>query len=272
VDRGQVAGEGRGGGGFGQGRDGERQGLLPAARPGRPGLGAGLRRGVPGPGRAAARAGEQCRRRPGSRPDQAGFRADVRSQPPGPLRADAVAARAVDRERAGPGGDGVQRLALRGPRDRLRGAAPAGARRHRDARVRRLQAVQRAVLAGTGPPDGGHRGHHLRAAPGRGGLGHLAAGAVAGPPADDAAHAHRRPGRRDVAVLRDLGGGGAGQRAVLRQVRAARAEQGGHARAGRRAVEAQRGVGSAVTGRAGSRRRSGPAGGSSGPGRGDRPG
>ena len=108
--------------------------------------------------------------------------------------ADERAARLPDRQRAGPGGDGVQRLPLLGARDRLRGAAPAGARRLRHARVRGLQAVQRAVQPGTRPPDGGLRGHHLRAAPGRGGLGHLAAGAVAGPAADDAAHAHRGQG------------------------------------------------------------------------------
>ena len=131
---------------------------LPAARPGRPGLGAGLRRGLPGPGRAAARAGEQRRRGPGPRPDQAGFRADVRRQSPRPLRADERPARLPDRQRAGPGGDGVQRLPLLGARDRLRGAAPAGARHHRDARVRGLQAVQRAVQRRTRPPDGGHPG------------------------------------------------------------------------------------------------------------------
>ena len=65
---------------------------------------------------------------------------------------------------------------------RLRGAAATRARYHRTARVRGLQAVQRAVHAGTRPPRGGHRGHHVRAAPGGGGVGHLAAGAVAGPP------------------------------------------------------------------------------------------
>ena len=37
--------------------------------------------------------------------------------------------------------------------------------------------------AGTRPPDGGHRGDDVRAAPGRGGLRHLAAGAAAGPAA-----------------------------------------------------------------------------------------
>ena len=40
-------------------------------------------------------------------------------------------------------------------------------------------------------------------------------------------------GRRDVAVLRDVAGGGRGQRAVLRQVRPARGQPGGHAGAGR---------------------------------------
>ena len=68
---------------------------------------------------------------------------------------------------------------------RLRGAAPAHPRPHGTARVRSLQAVQRAVHAGTRPPRGGHRGHHVRAAPGGGGVGHLAAGAVAGPPDRD---------------------------------------------------------------------------------------
>ena len=55
-------------------------------------------------------------------------------------------------------------------------------------------------------------------------------------------------GAADVAVLRDLAGGGAGQRAVLRQVRGARAEPGGDARAGRGAVEAQRDVDRAAIG------------------------
>ena len=55
----------------------------------------------------------------------------------------------------------------------------------------------------------------------------------------------RRP---DVVVLRHLAGRGAGQRAVLRQVRGARAERGGDARAGRGAVEAQRDVGTHAIG------------------------
>ena len=50
-------------------------------------------------------------------------------------------------------------------------------------------------------------------------------------------------GAADIPVLRHLAGGRAGQRAVLRQVRAARSEPGGHARAGRGVVEAQRDVG-----------------------------
>ena len=57
-------------------------------------------------------------------------------------------------------------------------------------------------------------------------------------------------GAADLPVLRHLTGRGAGQRAVLRQVRAARAEPGGHARAGRGVVEAQRGVGGDTLGHA----------------------
>src|SRR5271165_4069416 len=63
------------------------------------------------------------------------------------------------------------------------------------------------------------------------------AGTVAGPPdrhQADAVH-HRR--RSDVLVLRHLAGCGCGQRAVLRQMRAAGAEPGGDARAGRGVVE-----------------------------------
>ncbi len=113
-------------------------------------------------------------------------------------------------------------------------------RPHRDARVRGLETGQRAVHAGTGPPGGGHRGHHLRAAPGRGGVGHLAAGAVAGAPAHHPAPADGRPGRRHVAVLRVVAGGGAGERAVLRQVRGTRTQRGRDPGAGRRGVGAQR--------------------------------
>ena len=88
--------------------------------------------GLPGPGRAVARAGEQ-RRRGGARgPDQAGFRADVRDQSSRSFRADGRPARLPDRQRAGPGGDGVQRRPLLGQGHRLRGAAPAHARHHRD--------------------------------------------------------------------------------------------------------------------------------------------
>ena len=121
--------------------------------------------------------------------DPAGVRADVRGQPSRALRADVGLARPAGLERAGAGGDGGQRRALLGPGHRLRRAAAAGAGHHRAARVRGLQAVQRAVLPGTGAPHGGDRGSFLCPASGRGGVGHLAAGAVAGAAADDAAHA-----------------------------------------------------------------------------------
>ena len=68
-----------------------------------------------------------------ARPDQTGFRADVRDQSPRSLRADERPARLPDRQRAGPGGDGVQRRPLLGPGHRLRGAAPAHPRPHRTA-------------------------------------------------------------------------------------------------------------------------------------------
>ena len=65
------------------------------------------------------------------------------------------------------------------------------------------------------------RGVGLRAAPGRGRLRHLAAGAAAGAAADHRPDADHRAGRGDLAVLRDLARGGGGRRPLLRQVRGA---------------------------------------------------
>ncbi len=79
----------------------------------------------------------------------------------------------------------------------------------------------------------GYRGDHVRPASRGGRLGHVAAGAVAGAAAGHAADDVGDRWRRDVAVLRDLAGGGAGQRAVLRQVRGAAREFGGYAGAWR---------------------------------------
>ena len=81
----------------------------------------------------------------------------------------------------GPGGLRVQRLALSGQGHRLHRPAPAHQGHHRPAGLRRVQAVQRAVRPGTGSPHRRPGDHHLCAAPGRGGVGHLAPGAVAGP-------------------------------------------------------------------------------------------
>ena len=227
-----VRAQGGGGGRFDHGRHGERRGFLVAAGPRGPFVRAFVRGFVPGAVRAAARAGEQRRGRGRAGADPAGVRGDVRDQPSRALRADVGLARPAGLERAGAGGDGFERRALQRPRHRLRGAAAAGAGHYRAARVRGLQAVQRAVLPGTGAPHGGDRGSFLRLASGRGGVGHLAAGAVAGAAAHDAAHAAGGRGRRDVAVLRDVCFGGRGERTVLRQVRSPRGQPGGHPGAG----------------------------------------
>ena len=83
-------------------------------------------------------------------------------------------------------------------------------RHHGIARVRGLQAVQRAVHAGTRPPHGGHRGDRVRAAPGGSGLRHLAAGTVADPPDRHQAHAFGDRRCPDIPVLCHVAGGGTG--------------------------------------------------------------
>ena len=98
--------------------------------------------------------------------------------------------------------------------------------------------------AGTGVTD-------LRAPSGRRGVGHLAAGAVAGAAAGHPSHALGERRSRDVAVLRDLAGGGAGQRLVLRQVRGTPGQPGGDSGTGPGTVGAQRELDRAVPGRGG---------------------
>ncbi len=210
-----LGGEGPGRGRGHLGRHGEQRGRVPPAGPGGPGLGPQVRGGVPGPGGAAARADQQRGRGRGAGPHQGWLRADLRHQPPRPLRADGGAAGLPRRQRAGQGGHRVQRRPLPGRGHRLRGGPPSHGDLDRAARVRRLQAGQRAVQPGARPPRGGARHHDLRPAPGSGRLGHLAADPLAGPPADEAANALTGAGRGDLAVLRHRAGTGRGERPLL---------------------------------------------------------
>ena len=215
--------------------------MAAAARPGLARVGALVRRCLSRAGRAAARAGQQRGSGRAAGADRGRVRAALRRQPPRPLRPDVAAARAAEGERAWRADrERLQRGALRRARRRLRRAPPPHAVVHRDARVRRLQAVQRAVHARARAPV--HRAGRdlVRAAPGRGRLRHLAPGAVAGACRDQTADAHRRPGRGHLGVLRHVRGRAGGKRAVLRQVPGAGAQPGRDAGAGRAAVDAQR--------------------------------